>query len=203
MSVLYKHPLSRDSRHGRFFLGTWNMKGFLSEERPIRTLREVLQRLRESYCGTIGYEARSACCRWALSSRHVRRCSRVKTPAAENASVLAQFMHIPDRDRCNWLRERIETPEQVCPVLCMQPASCPDVLHPGAKLQGAWQTWLACIPQFTYSPERKIHILDRLAWSEMFESFLANKFAAAKRFGLEVSYFALFWGLPCVLHGHP
>ena len=23
-----------------------------------------------------------------------------------------QFMHIPDRDRCNWLRERIETPEQ-------------------------------------------------------------------------------------------
>ena len=32
------------------------MKGFLSEERPIRTLREVLQRLRESYCGTIGYE---------------------------------------------------------------------------------------------------------------------------------------------------
>lgn len=25
-----------------------------------------------------------------------------------------QFMHILDRDRCNWLRERIETPEQVC-----------------------------------------------------------------------------------------
>lgn len=40
----------------RFFLGTWNMKGFLSEERPIRTLREVLQRLKESYCGSIGYE---------------------------------------------------------------------------------------------------------------------------------------------------
>lgn len=40
----------------RFFLGIWNMKGFLSEERPIRTLREVLQRLRESYCGSIGYE---------------------------------------------------------------------------------------------------------------------------------------------------
>ena len=44
----------------RFFLGTWNMKGFLSEERPIRTLREVLQRLRESYCGQIGYEVRAA-----------------------------------------------------------------------------------------------------------------------------------------------
>ena len=35
------------------------MKGFLSEDRPIRTLREVLQRLRESYCGSIGFEVRS------------------------------------------------------------------------------------------------------------------------------------------------
>lgn len=35
------------------------MKGFLSEERPIRTLREVMQRLKESYCGSIGYEASS------------------------------------------------------------------------------------------------------------------------------------------------
>ena len=42
----------------RFFLGTWNMKGFLSEERPIRTLREVLQRLNDVYCSTIGYEVR-------------------------------------------------------------------------------------------------------------------------------------------------
>ena len=42
-----------------------------------------------------------------------------------------------------------------------------------------------CVMQFSYTPDRKIHILDRLAWSEMFESFLANKFAAAKRFGLE------------------
>ena len=28
-------------------------------------------------------------------------------------------------------------------------------------------------------------MLDRLAWSDMFESFLANKYTAAKRFGLE------------------
>ena len=34
------------------------MKGFLSEERPIRTLREVLQRLNDVYCSTIGYEVR-------------------------------------------------------------------------------------------------------------------------------------------------
>ena len=26
-----------------------------------------------------------------------------------------QYMHIPDRERCNWLRERIETPEEVRP----------------------------------------------------------------------------------------
>ena len=44
--------------------------------------------------------------------------------------------------------------------------------------------WTAHL-QFSYTPDRKLHILDRLAWSEMFESFLANKFAAAKRFGLE------------------
>ena len=51
--------LSANNAACRFFLGTWNMKGFLSEERPIRTLREVLNRLRESYCGKIGYEVRT------------------------------------------------------------------------------------------------------------------------------------------------
>ena len=100
-------------------------------------------------------------------------------------------MHIPDRERCNWLRERIEMHEPT-----------------------------------PYSAEKKMHILDRLAWSELFEGallhlslfakrravlplnipsntlcwarslqlmppvdvvpgFLANKYAAAKRFGLE------------------
>ena len=27
--------------------------------------------------------------------------------------MVLQYMHIPDRERCNWLRERIETPEEV------------------------------------------------------------------------------------------
>ena len=31
-------------------------------------------------------------------------------------------------------------------------------------------------------------MLDRLAWSEMFESFLASKYTAAKRFGLEARH---------------
>ena len=42
-----------------------------------------------------------------------------------------------------------------------------------------------CGWQLEYSKERKLHILDRLAWSELFETFLATKFSAAKRFGLE------------------
>jgi 2-oxoglutarate dehydrogenase E1 component len=100
----------------QFFLGTWNQEGFLSESRPVRTLREILDRLRETYCGPIGYE----------------------------------YMHIPDREKCNWIRARVETADP--------PA---------------------------YSTEKKLNILDRLTWSEMFESFLANKYTAAKRFGLE------------------
>ncbi|KAL0048536.1 hypothetical protein WJX82_005284 [Trebouxia sp. C0006] len=99
-----------------FFVGTWNMSGFLNEDRETRTLREIVTRLRESYCGSIGFE----------------------------------YMHIPDRDRCNWLRERIETPNKQ-----------------------------------KFSVEKQLHTYDRLAWSEIFESFLANKYAAAKRFGLE------------------
>jgi hypothetical protein len=42
-----------------FFLGTWaGVSGFLSEDRPVRTLREILTRLRETYSGNIGYEVR-------------------------------------------------------------------------------------------------------------------------------------------------
>ena len=58
-----------------FFLGVWRMSGFLSENRPVLTLREILSKLQQAYCGPIGYE----------------------------------YMNIPDRDKCNWLREKIET----------------------------------------------------------------------------------------------
>ena len=40
----------------RFFIGNWKQSGFLAEGRPTRTLREILTRLRETYCSTIGYE---------------------------------------------------------------------------------------------------------------------------------------------------
>ncbi|XP_072960936.1 uncharacterized protein [Typha angustifolia] len=99
-----------------FFLGVWGMSGFLSENRPVQTLREILNKLEIAYCGTIGYEC----------------------------------MHIPDREKCNWLRDKIETGKP-----------------------------------HEYSRERREVILDRLIWSTMFENFLATKWTAAKRFGLE------------------
>ena len=57
-----------------FALGTIGMQGFLGVSAPVVSLRSILSRLREVYCGDIGYE----------------------------------YMHIPDRDKCNWLRERLE-----------------------------------------------------------------------------------------------
>ncbi|KAI9124562.1 hypothetical protein K1719_004484 [Acacia pycnantha] len=99
-----------------FFLGVWRMAGFLSENRPVQTLRSILTRLEQAYCGSIGYE----------------------------------YMHIADREKCNWLRDRIETP-------------APTQLN----------------------RERREVILDRLAWSTLFENFLATKWTSAKRFGLE------------------
>jgi len=99
-----------------FFLGVWKMSGFLSENRPVQTLRSILTRLEQAYCGSIGYE----------------------------------YMHIPDRGKCNWLRDRIET-----------------------------------LTPTQYNRERREVIFDRLAWSTLFENFLATKWTSAKRFGLE------------------
>ncbi|KAL3629978.1 hypothetical protein CASFOL_026290 [Castilleja foliolosa] len=99
-----------------FFVGVWSMAGFLSENRPVQTLRAILKRLEQSYCGSIGYE----------------------------------YMHIADREKCNWLRDKIETPTPT-----------------------------------QYNRERREVILDRLIWSTQFENFLAAKWTAAKRFGLE------------------
>lgn len=62
---LYKRGSFIQLCHGycRFFVGVWNMKGFLSEDRPVQTLRTVLQRLQDTYCGTIGYEVQ---CDWMI-----------------------------------------------------------------------------------------------------------------------------------------
>lgn len=61
-----------------------------------------------------------------------------------------EYMHITSRDKCNWLRERIE---QFAPV--------------------------------PFPKAKKVQILDRLAYADHFERFLAQKFNTAKRFGLE------------------
>ncbi|PWA95636.1 2-oxoglutarate dehydrogenase, E1 component [Artemisia annua] len=99
-----------------FFLGVWKMSGFLSDNRPVQTLRAIMTRLEQAYCGSIGYE----------------------------------YMHIANREKCNWLRDKIETPTPM-----------------------------------QYSSQRRQVILDRLIWSTQFENFLATKWTAAKRFGLE------------------
>ena len=61
-----------------------------------------------------------------------------------------EYMHINNREICNWLRDKIEF----------------DTVKPFPK-------------------GKKINTLDRLTWSTEFEAFLANKYTAAKRFGLE------------------
>ena len=56
-----------------------DVKGFLERGREGVTLRQVVTRLKETYCGTIGYE----------------------------------YMHIASIDKCNWIREKIETRERM------------------------------------------------------------------------------------------
>ena len=58
---------------------TADVKGFLERGRPGVTLRQILTRLKETYCGTIGYE----------------------------------YMHIASIEKCNWIREKIETRERM------------------------------------------------------------------------------------------
>lgn len=59
------------------FCGGDNLiSGFLSSGKKVTTIRDVLKRVRETYCGTIGVE----------------------------------YMHIQERDQCDWIRERFETP---------------------------------------------------------------------------------------------
>jgi 2-oxoglutarate dehydrogenase E1 component len=65
------------------FVGFNYVKGFLSDERPYKTLREIMTLCRATYCGNIGVE----------------------------------FMHIDDRVKCDWLRQRIEllAPPEITP----------------------------------------------------------------------------------------
>jgi len=97
-------------------LGNSLQSGFLANDRGPVKLGEVVQRLRQVYCGTVGVE----------------------------------YMHIWDHEQVNWIREQIETPQVA-----------------------------------TFTRAERLRMLDRLCWSDHFESFLAAKWSAEKRFGLE------------------
>ncbi|WCJ19551.1 2-oxoglutarate dehydrogenase mitochondrial [Euphorbia peplus] len=73
------HGFTEADYDREFFIGVWNMSGFLSDNRPVMTLRSILTRLEQAYCGNIGFE----------------------------------YMHIQDKEKCNWLRDKIETPTQM------------------------------------------------------------------------------------------
>jgi 2-oxoglutarate dehydrogenase E1 component len=60
------------------------------------------------------------------------------------STIGVEYMHIPDRKECNWIRERLETPEK-----------------------------------YSFTPQQRVHILDRLAWSTQFERFLQLKVHAS------------------------
>ncbi|KAL0589809.1 hypothetical protein ABG067_002034 [Albugo candida] len=94
------------------------VSGFLEEltQGKSMTLGEIVERLKETYCNTIG----------------------------------VQYMHILSRDRCNWIRTKME--------------------H---------------LVREEETQEKKMHILERLAFSVVFERFLGNKYNTTKRFGLE------------------
>ncbi|CAD7704337.1 unnamed protein product [Ostreobium quekettii] len=62
-----------------FVLGQFGLDGFLGENKPIVKLGDIVKRLKEVYCGNVGYE----------------------------------YMHIPDREKCNWIRDKIETLAEV------------------------------------------------------------------------------------------
>ena len=59
-------------------------------------------------------------------------------------------MHISDREKCNWIRTKME-----------------HLVH------------------VDKTKEKKMHILERLAFSVVFERFLGNKYNTTKRFGLD------------------
>ncbi|POM72240.1 Oxoglutarate dehydrogenase (succinyl-transferring), E1 component, partial [Phytophthora palmivora] len=95
------------------------VSGFLEEladGNNSMTLGQIVERLKETYCSSIG----------------------------------VQYMHMLNREQCNWIRAKME--------------------H---------------LVKDEESKEKKMHILERLAFSVVFERFLGNKYNTTKRFGLD------------------
>ncbi|GLD98266.1 hypothetical protein PINS_up006963 [Pythium insidiosum] len=73
---------------------------------------------------------------------------RLKETYCNNIGV--QYMHILDREKCNWIRTKVES-----------------------------------LVKTEESREKQMHVLERLAFSVVFERFLGNKYNTTKRFGLD------------------
>ncbi|CAN0837152.1 2-oxoglutarate dehydrogenase, mitochondrial [Linum grandiflorum] len=50
------HGFTEADLDREFYLGVWKTFGFLSDNRPVMTLRSIMNRLEQAYCGSIGYE---------------------------------------------------------------------------------------------------------------------------------------------------
>jgi hypothetical protein len=98
------------------------------------TLRKLVQRLKETYCGPIGWE----------------------------------FMHIPDVEQCNFLRERV-----CCslsqPFCLFQPPSSHRLLSLRAFAHPTHTLQIELKESRKFSREEKLTILDRLTWADHFE----------------------------------
>lgn len=103
------------------------------------TLGEIIKVLTRIYCEILVRSRLHTCDRWLKVFILFK-----------GKDVGIQYVHIPDKNQCDWIRKRVELP----------------------------QPW-------NYSVEEKRMILDRLMWSDSFESFIASKFPNEKRFGLE------------------
>ncbi len=76
-------------------------------------------------------------------------------------------------------------PPPPCPATLARPRTPPRA-RAAATPQVNWIREQIETPQaHVFSKEEKLRMLDRLCWSDHFESFLANKYSTAKRFGLE------------------
>jgi len=77
-------------------------------------------------------------------------------------TVGVEYMHIPSRERANFIRSRIEK-------------DFPETISDPARMN--WGRFL--------SKEERHRVLVRLHYAELFEKFLAKRWNTAKRFGLE------------------
>ena len=103
------------------------------------------------------------------SGRTTLRALIEKLKATYCGNFSAQFMHIRDRERCNWLRARIEV------------RGCVRGRRAAAQSAGRRPQ----IPPPPLSKAEQRNLLDRMLWADQFETFAQVKYSAVKRFGLD------------------